>query len=60
MGEIIKAGQRFRRRPVDDDQARVELADERFKVELIGLKGGRGGGEVEGDAGEPVRSVAAG
>jgi threonyl-tRNA synthetase len=38
MGEIIKAGQRFARRPIDDDDARQELADERFKLELIGLK----------------------
>ncbi len=40
MGEIIKDGQRFRRRPIDDDDARVELANEKFKLELIGLKGG--------------------
>ena len=38
MGEIIKAGQRFSRRPIDDDDARVELANEPFKLELIGLK----------------------
>jgi threonyl-tRNA synthetase len=38
MGEIIKSGQRFVRRPVDDDEARKELAHERFKLELIGLK----------------------
>jgi threonyl-tRNA synthetase len=38
MGEIIKAGQRFVRRPIDDDEARVELKDEKFKLELIGLK----------------------
>ena len=40
MGEIIKAGQRFARRPIGDDEARAELADEKFKLELIGLKGG--------------------
>ena len=39
MQEIIKAGQRFRRRPITDDEARVELADEPFKLELIDLKG---------------------
>ena len=39
MGEIIKSGQRFRRRPIDDDAARAELAHEKFKLELIGLKG---------------------
>src|SRR5579875_1936932 len=38
MGEIIKAGQRFSRRPIDDADARKELAHERFKLELIGLK----------------------
>ena len=38
MGEIIKAGQRFARRPIDDDDARKELAHEKFKLELIGLK----------------------
>ncbi len=38
MGEIIKAGQRFHRRPIDDEQARMELAHEKFKLELIGLK----------------------
>jgi threonyl-tRNA synthetase len=38
MAEIIKAGQRFHRRPIDDEQARMELAHEKFKLELIGLK----------------------
>ena len=38
MAEIVKAGQRFHRRPIDDDQARMELAHEKFKLELIGLK----------------------
>ncbi|HEU5008026.1 MAG TPA: threonine--tRNA ligase [Jatrophihabitantaceae bacterium] len=38
MGEIIKAGQRFSRRPIDDDDARHELSGEKFKLELIGLK----------------------
>ncbi|SHN45069.1 threonine--tRNA ligase [Cryptosporangium aurantiacum] len=39
MQEIIKAGQRFSRRPITDDEARHELAHERFKLELISLKG---------------------
>src|SRR5206468_180840 len=34
MADIIKAGQRFHRRPIDDDEARKELAHERFKLEL--------------------------
>jgi threonyl-tRNA synthetase len=38
MAEIVKAGQRFVRRPIEDDEARKELAHERFKLELIGLK----------------------
>ncbi|MEO6886595.1 MAG: threonine--tRNA ligase [Jatrophihabitantaceae bacterium] len=38
MGEIIKAGQKFARRPIGDDDARTELAHEKFKLELIGLK----------------------
>jgi threonyl-tRNA synthetase len=39
MAEIIKSGQRFERRPIDDDDARAELANEKFKLELVGLKG---------------------
>ncbi len=39
MQEIVKAAQRFSRRPISDDDARAELADEPFKLELIGLKG---------------------
>ncbi|MFB9348161.1 threonine--tRNA ligase [Streptomyces heliomycini] len=39
MQEIQKRGQRFSRRVVTDDAAREELADEPYKMELIGLKG---------------------
>jgi threonyl-tRNA synthetase len=39
MAEIIKSGQRFARRAIGDDAARAELAHERFKLELVGLKG---------------------
>ena len=42
MDEIVKAGQRFARRPISDDDARSELAHERFKLELIDLKGSAG------------------
>jgi threonyl-tRNA synthetase len=55
MQEIIKAAQRFHRRPISDDQARVELSDETFKLELIELKGAAGaaeGAEVEVGAGQ--------
>jgi threonyl-tRNA synthetase len=40
MERIVREGQRFIRRVVSDDEARAELADEPFKLELIGLKGG--------------------
>jgi len=40
MQRIINEGQTFHRREISDAQARVELADEPYKVELIGLKGG--------------------
>ena len=40
MQDIVKAGQRFSRRVVSDEDARVELAHEPFKLELIGLKSG--------------------
>jgi threonyl-tRNA synthetase len=39
MRKIVKEGQRFVRRVVSDDEARAELADEPYKLELIGLKG---------------------
>ncbi|MFF5717308.1 threonine--tRNA ligase [Streptomyces buecherae] len=39
MQEIQKRGQRFSRRAVTDEAARAELADEPYKLELIGLKG---------------------
>nr|WP_218852756.1 threonine--tRNA ligase [Spelaeicoccus albus] len=38
--EIVKRGQKFVRREVTDDEARAELADEPFKLELIADKGG--------------------
>ena len=39
MREILAEDQRFVRRVVSDDEARAELADEPYKLELIGLKG---------------------
>ena len=39
MDRIIRQGQRFQRRVVTEDEARAELADEPYKLELIGLKG---------------------
>jgi threonyl-tRNA synthetase len=38
MRKIVKEGQKFSRRVVSDDEARAELADEPYKLELIGLK----------------------
>jgi len=38
MQEIVRASQRFSRRPVTDEEARAELAGEPFKLELIDLK----------------------
>ncbi|EZP29711.1 threonine--tRNA ligase [Microbacterium oleivorans] len=56
MERIVREGQRFVRRVVTDDEARAELADEPFKLELIGLKGGTKeaaeGASVEVGAGE--------
>lgn len=56
MQRIVKEGQRFVRRAVTDEQAQEELAAEPFKVELIGLKGGKKeaaeGASVEVGAGE--------
>jgi threonyl-tRNA synthetase len=42
MRDIVKQGQRFVRREVTDADAREELADEPFKLELIGIKGSTG------------------
>jgi len=39
MERIIKQGQRFVRRVVTEDEARAELVNEPYKLELIGLKG---------------------
>ncbi|WP_240423997.1 threonine--tRNA ligase [Microbacterium halotolerans] len=41
MQRIVKAGQRFVRRSITDDEGRAELKDEPFKLELIDLKGGK-------------------
>lgn len=40
MMRIVKEGQRFVRRPISDDDARAELANQPYKLELIDLKGG--------------------
>ena len=48
-------GQRFVRRVVTDEEARAELADEPYKLELIGLKG-----RATGDGSERRRRVGRG
>ncbi len=56
MQDIVRQRQRFARRVVAEDDARAELAEEPFKLELIGLKGGGDeaaeGASVEVGAGE--------
>ncbi|MDO5677402.1 MAG: threonine--tRNA ligase [Propionibacteriaceae bacterium] len=55
MGQIVKARQRFVRRVVSDDEARAELANEPFKLELVEAKGSASdddGSSVEVGAGE--------
>ena len=44
MERIVREGQRFVRRVVTEDEARAEMADEPFKLELIDLAGGPGSG----------------
>ncbi|WP_374460781.1 threonine--tRNA ligase [Microbacterium sp.] len=50
MQRIVREGQRFVRRVVTDEEARAELADEPFKLELIGLKGPSTGSGTQGAA----------
>jgi threonyl-tRNA synthetase len=50
MRKIVKEGQKFDRREISDDDARVELADEPYKLELIGLKSTAGTESLEGAA----------
>ena len=45
MQRIVKEGQTFRRWELSDDEARAELADEPYKLELIGIKGSAAGTE---------------
>jgi threonyl-tRNA synthetase len=48
MQQIVKEGQTFARRVVGEDEARSELADEPYKLELIGLKGSGAAAAAEG------------
>lgn len=47
MKKIVKSGQRFVRREVGDEEARRELADQPYKLELIESKG-HGSDQAEG------------
>ncbi len=47
MGRIIKSGQTFRRRVVTEEEARRELSDEPYKLELVNLKGSEGEAAAE-------------
>ncbi len=49
MERIIRQGQRFQRRVVTEAEARAELADEPYKLELIGLKGVSTSSTSDGD-----------
>ena len=48
MQRIVNEGQRFVRREVTDEDALVELAQEPYKCELVGLKGGSAEDAAEG------------
>ena len=50
MARIVKEGQTFRRRVVTEEEARAELADQPYKLELIGIKGSAGAEQTEGAA----------
>jgi len=49
MQRIVRDGQRFTRRVVSEEEARAELANEPFKLELIDLAGGPGSGADAAD-----------
>ncbi|MCD4557091.1 threonine--tRNA ligase [Schaalia sp. lx-100] len=53
MKRIVKEGQTFRRRAISDEEARVELAQQPYKLELVTTKGhGAEEASVEVGAGE--------
>ncbi|MCS5733227.1 threonine--tRNA ligase [Herbiconiux daphne] len=54
MERIIRQGQRFVRRVVTEDEAREELKNEPYKLELIGLKGSADGDAALDDDNESV------
>ncbi|MFC3479515.1 threonine--tRNA ligase [Kocuria sp. WRN011] len=50
MLKIVNKSQLFQRRAVDEDEARQEMADEPYKLELIDLANGPGSGSMEESA----------
>jgi len=50
MLKIVNKSQLFRRRAVDENEAREEMADEPYKLELIDLANGPGSGSMEESA----------
>ena len=60
MQRIINTGQRFRRRVVTEEEARAELADEPYKLELIGLKGSGAGDQADSVAEGASAEIGAG
>ncbi|HZK05667.1 MAG TPA: threonine--tRNA ligase [Actinomycetaceae bacterium] len=57
MMRIMKEGQTFRRRVVTEEEARSELADEPYKLELVDLAGGPGSGGSEKDLEETAQGA---
>src|SRR5664279_1107060 len=49
MDRIIRQGQRFQRRVVTEAEAREELANEPYKLALIGIKGAVAEGDADAD-----------
>ncbi|HET7414382.1 MAG TPA: threonine--tRNA ligase [Arthrobacter sp.] len=49
MLKIVNSNQLFRRRVVTGDEARAEMADEPYKLELIGLKGESAEAELDAE-----------
>ena len=61
MQRIVNSTQSFRRRAVSEEEARAEMADEPYKLELIGLSQGPGSGaDVDAAAEGASVEVAAG
>ncbi len=57
MRKIVKEGQKFSRRPISDGDALSELADEPYKVELIGLKGGLDNADRPGEVSDTAEGA---